>query len=243
MTLSSLLPWNIGAAEAGVPGAADADPEASLARGAALMAAGKADEARPFLRAATHHATSRAQLVELTRKAAALDPDFKALVAGGDAARDDGRWAEGERHYAQALALYPAHAGYLVQYGHCLKEQEKFAEAEIAYRSALALGAPHDDVGRHLAFVSHRQGYDDWRPPAMEPSETAMDAPPTRSDVDLVHRLLTGEPADILTALDILRRAQTVREVFTLVIDQPRFVAANRGLLGLIADGSLPLQT
>lgn len=241
MQLSSLLLRGGGArrgtaAAAAVP---QSDAAAQLACGEALLDAGDAAEARQCLRSAPRHAASPAELIEITRKAAAKDAGFAALVAAGDAARDNRRWTEGERCYAEALALYPAHAGYLVQYGHCLKEQEKFAEAEIAYRSAVALGASHDDVARHLAFVAGRQGYEDWQPPVAEPAATWMDVAPTRADIDLVYRLLTGEPADTGQTLDILRRAKTVREVFIAVIEQPGFRAANRDLLGLIADGSL----
>jgi hypothetical protein len=249
MKISSLLPRRAPSPN-GSPQAPDGgvgrveeeiDAEACLTKGENLLARGREAEARRFLRAAPGLATARLQLVEITSRCAPQDGDFIALIAQADQARDAGRWAEGERRYAEALRLYPTHAGYMVQYAHCLKEQQKFAEAEIHYRSALALGAAPGDIQEHLDFVGARQGYRE-PPPARHEAATMMDAPPTCADVDLVFTLLTGAgPADIEEMLHILRTRTTIREVFVWVIKQPSFRTRNRDLLQLIADGSLQL--
>lgn len=76
-----------------------------------------------------------------------------------DAARDSCDWLTALRGYVDALIRAPLHAGYAVQAGHCLKEMGRMADAELCYRDAVALGAPKDDVMKHLAFVSRRDGY------------------------------------------------------------------------------------
>jgi len=180
----------------------------------------------------------------LTTRAASKDSEFRGLVAKADQARDSRQWVEGENHYREALALYPAHSGYMVQYAHCLKEQQKFPEAEIYYRSALALGAPARDVEEHVDFVASQQGY--HAPvqillPANTESGTMMDAPPTKDDIDLVSSLLIGWRTDTAEVLHLLRTRRSVREVFAWVIAEPRFQNHNRELMSLIADGALPL--
>jgi tetratricopeptide (TPR) repeat protein len=224
----------------------ETDAEICLTKGEILIACGQGEAAKRFLRAAPRLTTTRRQLAEMTSRAASKDADFTERVAHADRARDAGGWAEGERGYADALALYPAHSGYLVQYAHCLKEQQKFAEAEIHYRSALALGAASGDVEQHLDFVMARQGCREravgTAPTARQEAATLMDASPTREDVDLVFTLLTGQaPADAGEVVEILRTEKTVRDVFARVIRQPSFRAGNRDLLRLIADGTLQL--
>src|SRR5437588_10689988 len=115
MRLSSLLPWGNGAGTDGRKPAADrtaeppADADACLAQDEGLLGGDQDGEAKQLLRAAPRLANSRRQLVELTLRAAAKDGDFIALATSGDRARDAGNWADGERRYAEALALYPAH--------------------------------------------------------------------------------------------------------------------------------------
>jgi hypothetical protein len=254
MRLASLLPWanacrTDGGKSAGDGPTARADPttdaDACLAQAESLLGGSQDGGAERLLRAAPRLAKTRRQLVELTLRAATKDGDFIELAARGDQARDAGNWADGERRYAEALALYPAHPGYTVQYAHCLKEQQKFAEAEIHYRSALALGAPPADVTEHLEFVAMRQGYSETGAgnalTARQGNGGMMDAPPTRQDVDLAYTLLTGEAPYTADLLDILRTQKSVRDVFVWVIGQSDFLAHNRDLLRLIAGGSLRL--
>jgi tetratricopeptide (TPR) repeat protein len=222
----------------------ETDADICLMRGETLLAGGHDAEGRRFLRAASRLSTTRRQLGDTIARAAAKDAEFIELVTQADQARDAGQWADGARYYAEALALYPAHCGYLVQYAHCLKEQEKFAAAEIHYRSALALGAAVGDVCEHLDFVATRQGGSPGEnpPTARQEAGMMMDAPPTRDDIELVFTLLTGSGAlDTAEVLHILRTQKTIRDVFVWVIRQERFRTRNRELLSLVAAGALAM--
>jgi tetratricopeptide (TPR) repeat protein len=209
------------------------DADLCVLKGEVFLRCGRCDAAKRFLRQASTLGKSRRQAREITLRAASQDPDFQALIAKADRARDRASWRAGERHYRAALALYPGHFGYMVQYAHCLKEQGKFVAAEIYYRSARALGAPLKDVHEHLAFVASRQGYQEasdavsgagW---ITEPV-SFMDGPPAKADVDLAYLLLLErKPVNDHQVLQVLRTQRTVREVLIWITEQGRDSAAS----------------
>ena len=195
------------------------DPDFCITKAEVLLRCGRRGPAKRFLRRAAVLGKSRRQVKELTLRAASQDSEFQVLIVKADRARDLKGWRVAERHYRAALALYPGHFGYMVQYAHCLKEQGKFVAAEIYYRSARALGAPWSDVYEHLTFVAARQGYLAVSDPASGANWTAdsalfLDGPPTKADVDLGYLALTeGKSIDEKKVLQLLRTQRTVRDM------------------------------
>lgn len=74
----------------------------------------------------------RQAAVDATLRLAREDRQFRQLVATADAARDHREWAVGEYNYWRALALYPLHRGYIIQYAHCIREQNKFPKRNVS---------------------------------------------------------------------------------------------------------------
>lgn len=231
----------------------EADAERCLIKGEVLLRSGRSDAAQLFLRQAPRLAASRQIAAALTLRSASQDFVFQRLIEAADRSRDAKKWAEAADLYCEALGAYPEHYGYLVQYAHCLKEQEEYAEAECHYRSALALGAPPADVDEHLAFVLLRQEEQEEKeeaaaridgrrrrrrtiesepPPAPVPTaDELFDAPPTKADVDLLVGLLFGRRARIDEVVQLLRRHRTVRSLFIELAEENAFSAVNVRLL------------
>jgi len=222
-----------------------ADSELCLTKGQILVRCGKIGEANQWFRAAPSLATTRLQAFEITCRASHLDQDFRRFIAAGDKFRDEAQWNSAEYQYWKALALYPQHAGYLIQYAHCLKEQGKFADAEIFYRSALAyavhletarFGLSVRDILQHLNYVAGELGYRGGQEerqvaPSDGYSRPFLTERPTKADVLLVAELLLGHPVDDQYVLRALRTYKTVEEVFLAIIKEPEFARANRDLL------------
>ncbi len=217
------------------------DPELCLAKGDVLVRCGLVSEGLRFLRLTPSLTARRQHAVELTLRAASLDPEFLASVAAGDRARDDGEWSVGEAHYRRALGFYPLHPGYRTQYAHCMKEQGGFVPAESHYRTALALGAPEYEVREHLEFVGERLGHrvthDEFVPQTVP--QDPLDEIPTRMDVEFAFALLDGHASPSETELlELLRSQRTIRGVWLWVIADRRFSTANLQLLGLLSRGA-----
>jgi len=180
-----------------------------------LLAAGREDAATVLLRGVPGRAGSRPAAASLTIAASQADPRFRALVAQADAQRDAHCWEAAEVLYREALALYPLHAGYIAQLGHCLKEQDAMAEAEMAYRSSLALGAPREDVEAHIRYVCTMQG-DAGAPIPQAPAPTTgpLGHPPTAADIELLFLLLRNRRPDPVREVQaLLRNAPTCQAV------------------------------
>lgn len=223
------------------PAATRPAAEAWLTEATALLQAGQPDAAQTLLRQVPEHGSCRAAAVGLTVAAARLDPEFRDHIAQADRARDRHAWNEAEYLYWRALALYPLHAGYLVQYGHALKEQGKFADAEAAYRSALALGETASDLPQHIAHAAAALGHAATGPaPTPERSRIAaalpLDEPPSRDDVEVAFALvLHRKPRLAEEVLPLLRSAPTRRAVLGDLLAREEAVVANRDLLLLLA--------
>lgn len=99
-------------------------------------------------------APSRHLAAKWTASLASQDNDFRELTATADAARDRGSFGEAEYSYWRALELYPHHCGYLTQYGHALKEQEKFVDAFIEYTTAAMYMSDRKEIIRHIEAVA-----------------------------------------------------------------------------------------
>jgi tetratricopeptide (TPR) repeat protein len=211
------------------------DPELCFVKGALLLRAGRGDDAQRFFRQAPRLAASRRAASAMAMHSASQDVAFKRLIHDADRARDARKWSAASDLYGEALRAYPEHSGYLVQYAHCLKEQEQFREAECHYRSALALGAPRSDVDEHLAFVVAQQEAEpperdaDRQHPAADGEP--LDAPPTTADVELLVFLLLGRQASLPETVQLLREHRSVRSIAMEIVEADSFVAANARLL------------
>jgi hypothetical protein len=178
--------------------------------------------------------TTRAEQVANTLAHAPSDARFQEAVAGGDAARDAGDWAQAEHDYGVALRRWPLHWGYCIQFAHAVKEQGQFVRAESWYRSAVALGAPGEMVDEHLAFVARHNGFTGaYRTPAL--NVAPLLAPPTVPDIALLAGLarIPGQADDDLTLM-LLRDARDNRAVLLHLMTLPAFARANRAFLAVL---------
>lgn len=190
---------------------------------------------RPRFDVAASPGVTRAQQIAETMTDAMADKRFCAAVAVADAARDRGDWVMAEREYAEALALYPLHWGYAIQYAHVAKEQGLLSRAEAWYRSAVGLGSPAAMVDEHLAFVAQANGARFARAGMPNLDVPPLSAPPTLHDLRQLGEL-TGVPGltDDVRALAILRTAPDNRAALLHVLDLPAFARANRLFLDIV---------
>jgi hypothetical protein len=215
-----------------------ATPEGALTRARLLLALGHRVAGTGLLRGIPALAADRDGLVRWTQRAAAYDPDFLGYVGTADRRRDQLSWAEAEYQYFIALQLYPSHSGYVTQYAHCLKEQDKLLDAELCYRSALALGEAPADLWQHIEFVCARQGYRAERPapPADAPAAAALHLAPTRQEIASLFELLLGRaPWSNAEVIEVMRRCPRLADVVALLFEQQEFQVTHRSLLEIIA--------
>jgi hypothetical protein len=153
------------------------------------------------------------QALDLVHRLSAQDGQFRILVAEADAARDARAWLSATALYGQALALYPGHAGYWLQYAHCLREEGQDVAAEIHYRSARALGATWSDVAPPLlSLAASGDQPPPQAPPAPAPdAENLLDDPPTAEDVRRVWALAGLAAQEDAVLLAALRAAASIR--------------------------------
>jgi tetratricopeptide (TPR) repeat protein len=223
----------------------EADAELCLVKGEVLRRAGHGYDAQRFLRQAPRLSPSRRSASAVALRAAAQDFGFQRIIEEADQARDAAEWREAGELYSEALRAYPDHYGYVVQYGHCLKEQGRLAEAECHYRSALALGAARSDIDEHLSFVATQQGFPvsfvgDWEETLADGDP--LDAPPTKADVDLVVFLLLGREPAIAEIVQLLRRHRSLRSLITVIVEEGSFVSANARLLSTRSISTAPIN-
>ncbi len=197
-------------------------------------------------RATVARMPSRRLGVSAAQKLASFDVEFIELVRSADQARDRHAWNDGEYTYWRALQLYPIHPGYLVQYGHCLKEQLKFVDAERAYRDAYALGETSAELQRDIAFVAAERGArinqgtldrvaGFWS--GRSSVHAILDAPPTSQDLKAAIALLLGRlPANQDELIELLNECPTLSEAVKRIMRKPDFVVANRELLCFVAE-------
>jgi tetratricopeptide (TPR) repeat protein len=223
------------------------DSELCLAKGEALLRKGYAADATIWLRTAATVATTRAAAFEISCRAAALDPEFCRLVGEADRFRDGGEWDCSANRYGRALQLYPDHAGYMIQYGHCAKEKGSFESAEIWYRSALSYavhrpsalrhGISLHELMQHLRYSAALLGYNELEggDPNILPTDPGdcelLNELPTRADVIFTSELLHAHTPDDGRVLMLMRSNKTVEALFLALIKDKLFIQANRRAL------------
>jgi hypothetical protein len=190
-------------------------------------------------------APGRIEATRQTLRAASHNAEFKRLVANGDKLRDTRNFSEAEGEYRLALAIFPLHGSYRVQYAHCLKEQSKHEAALVQYCYALGLGAPRHDVEEHLLFAAGRAkiGVDSthvekvvaaWN--KAERTGDDWDAPPTAQDFLDFAELFWGN-ANALTdafVLPYLLACHTRKALFLKFLGAPDTLRHNRRLFVML---------
>lgn len=221
------------------PGAAKTAVEQLAAR---LRRAGGGDgELAASARALPLLLADRRAAVDATLRLAAGDRDFRRLVAIADTARDHREWSVGEYNYWLGLKLYPLHSGYIVQYAHCIREQNKFLEAEIQYRNALALGEKAEMRHYITACCTERgaqvsaENLDAVFSASSGAWSRPFDFPPTSKNVQDLYDLLLGRGANFIEIADIMNLCPSILEVALRLCQSKEFRAANRRVLSLIA--------
>ncbi|WP_029352612.1 hypothetical protein [Bosea sp. 117] len=200
-----------------------------------------------FMQRFTQATSCRRKLaVAATARFISLDEDFRYSVADADAKRDARNWSAGEAAYYQALRRYPLCAGYYIQYGHCLKEQNKWEDAELTYRTAWSLGETSDDLFEHIAFVSrqrnanlNRSTLEAIRRYWADPSRSGglLDAPPVRQDVETLFRAFLARSYYAFHEIcAVMNNAPTNATALELIVRQPEFASVNRDLMAVIAE-------
>jgi hypothetical protein len=189
---------------------------------------------------------NRGLMIESSQRAALADDRFRVHVQQGDWARDSREWSAAEREYTAALALYPYQRTFWTQLGHVTREQGKSTPAEVAYRTAVALGAPADEVDEFLHSVLAQQ----HDKPADHPIHRFRPGPagsqaPGKPDVAAFSMLLWGMPTlDDQELLNWLRVSENCDQLAAAMIADERFAVAGTrsGLEGQAEDGDLPVR-
>lgn len=204
-----------------------------------------------LLRSIPQLASRRIEAIERTYQVAPQHVAFRTLIGKGDDARDMTDYAQAERHYWQALRIFPLHGGYRVQYAHCLKEQEKYPEAIVHYWYALGLGAPQHDVEQHVLFAAGRAGIEinvadvGRRVAAFDTTRRAKndwDAAPVEKDFLDFARLFWGDEGLVTSAFVIpyLLVCPSRKALFTRFLGAPHTVRRNRSLFVMLNRKGLP---
>lgn len=166
----------------------------------------------------------------LTQKFSPSDTDFAEYIGLADRSRDKGDFREAEVFYDKALQLFPSHAGILVQYGHCLKEQGKFLHALVHYLEATSCGSPRGDIYEHAIFAAEKIGRAADIASLMKASSPII---PKRDIISLSELFLGHSPSFEDIANDMIEFRSTARLAKHLVKSDD-FKARNSALLRLI---------
>lgn len=178
----------------------------------------------------------RNQIICETKNIAKHNKSFAKYVSDADRMRDSGQWLEAGNLYAKALEMFPYHSGYWVQYGHVLKEQERFIEAEIAYRSACAFGAAPEDVLEHLQYIIRINNVNEEQYPIRfyKPYNNTYEQIPGQPDVEVLAWLAwQTHGIGIEDTLLLLRKSANCDDLLANIIEDFRFEQHNRDWLDL----------
>ena len=163
------------------------------------------------------------------------------MIAKADATRDRGDYVAAEYLYYQLLNSFDDVDGYLIQYAHCLKEQDKLPAAEFFYRDALHRGVDPVAVLEHLEFVCDRQGQPLGyvTPKAGEVTASELERRPNSTDIRVLSWLLRDDSNPPLELrLSVIREAASVDEAAAMMATTSEFKHHNRKLLYLLDKAS-----
>jgi len=166
--------------------------------------------------------------------------EFRELIRRADDNRDQKKFVEAEFQYWKALQIFSLHGGYRIQYGHVLKEQQKYADAFVQYCYALALGAPVHDVEEHLLFSAKAAQHDvgstsvkqlatAWKNAERTGDDWA--APPIERDLLDFAQFFWGNAGLVNSSLAqrYLLKCTTRKALFLAFLNAPETLRHNRG--------------
>ena len=208
---------------------------------------GMAMEPNLIGRAATRNILDRSLAGAASLEFASSDTDFLDLIAAGDADRDRADYSVAQYAYWRALQMFPAHPGYLLQYGHCLKEVKLLPDALVAYIDAYRFGVEKQEFEIHALDTARLLGRFEQvmrlttkipQPPTDKPP-TVLDWELTSTDVITLTQLFhlnTPSPQDII---DRMCKCRNRRELILALLDEPQFSRTHRNILRIVSETGL----
>lgn len=175
----------------------------------------------------------------------AADTDVQNYIDAADAARDRGDFSSAEFDYWRALQLFPSHAGYLVQYGHCLKERGQHADALVMYLDAHFFGAPKQDVAPHALHVAGAIGKyasvnkileGDVQSDSGTGQSASMEQALTSRDVRTLIQLIHLRTPSLEEVAHCMCDYASRRALVLALLEKAEFARAHRDLLRMLAE-------
>lgn len=209
-----------------------------------MRAKGMAMEPNLIGRAAARMIIDRALAGSVSLEFASCDTDFLDLVAAADVARERADYSEAKSRYLQALQMFPFHPGYMLQYGHCLKELKLLPEALAAYFDAYRYGATKHEFETHATDTARQLG----RAGQIAQMATKINQPLTDKPLSSLDLELTSKDVITLTQLfhlntpspeNIAKRlcfCRSRRELIMALLGDPQFSQAHLNTLRLVSE-------
>jgi hypothetical protein len=176
---------------------------------------------------------------------AKFDTDFLRLITAADAARDHAAFGEAQYNYWQALELFPAHAGYRLQYAHCLKEQGLIKEALLEYIDAYLYGSSLKDVEPHALFIANNLNQSTQvsalfkrQSSQITFDESSLDCHIARKDVITITLLLLGRHPTLDESIRHMLECNNKRRLVYTLLGGDDFSANHRDTLRLINESN-----
>lgn len=174
---------------------------------------------------------------------AKTDTDFCELISQADTAKGRGDFNAAQYLYWRALELFPAHPGYRVQYGHCLKERGLMEDALHQYIDAYYFGASKKEVESHALFVANSFG----RYAAVAAifkrqtqhaarSQKMLDWSVTSKDVIALTNFMLGHHPSIGEITNHICECINIRDLFCALLGEKDFVRTHRDTLRLLSE-------
>jgi tetratricopeptide (TPR) repeat protein len=209
-----------------------------------MRSKGMAMEPNLFGRAVARNILDRTLAGIISKEYASCDTDFLDLIAAADAAREREDYSEAKTRYFQALQMFPFHPGYMLQYGHCLKELKLLPEALVAYFDAYRFGATKEEFEIHASDTARQLGRSGQvsqmatkiNPLPTDKPLTSLDLELTSMDVITLTQLFhlnTPSPENIANRLCFCRSR---RELILALLAEPQFFQAHRNTLRLVSE-------
>ena len=206
-----------------------------------LRAQGLGLEPNLLGRAISNAVMDRHLLGAVSIRLANSDTDFCGHIVQAETSRVKGDLSKAQFHYWSALELFPSHPGFLIQYGHCLKDQGLIADALPKYIDAYYFGASQKDVKQHALFVASSIGlFDDvsaiFKRQNVQPShcQDALDWLLTSKDIYTLTNLLHGHDPSMSDVCRYMCKCINRRELVLALVEGADFIRTHRDTLRLL---------
>ena len=200
--------------------------------GRLLLRAGLREEGHSCLRRAPFETLHRWLSIDLTKRNAGVDLEFRDLIAEAGKNMEQGAFGLAEFAYFKALRLYPLHPEVTFLYALSICEQGKAVDGEVFLRSAANLGCDLEAVRAKL---------DAYRMPSQMPKLSALkdviglDAPPTAEDIGSSFRIFLRRDAFKTDLLDHIREHRSMKYFLLDILKSDEFRQKNVGALSIYA--------